>query len=108
MSVKMKLSQRNAEACERQSTRGGEVDEIDEKVCLKSRAKAANHLLLSVIPELTQHANNYEQCLQECAKNHISYVVANHSCRTVYEKSFKMTTQLIAERLLGRGGARRE
>lgn len=77
------------------------MDEIDEKVCLRTRAKAANHLLMGVLPELTQHANNYEQCLQECSKNHISYVVANHSCRTVYEKNFKTTTQSIAERLLG-------
>ena len=77
------------------------MDEIDEKVCLRTRAKAANHLLMGVLPELTQLANNYEQCLQECSKNHISYVVANHSCRTVYEKNFKTTTQSIAERLLG-------
>jgi hypothetical protein len=80
------------------------VDEIDEKVCLRTRLRAANHLLLSVLPELTQHANNYEQCLAECAKNHISYVVANHSCRTVYEKNFKSATQAIAERLLRRPG----
>jgi hypothetical protein len=76
------------------------VDEIDEKVCLKRRVKSANHLLLGVLPEITQHANNYEQCLQECAKNHISYLVANHSCRAAYERNFKNSTQSIMERLL--------
>lgn len=96
----MQMSKRDAEECERQATRWGVIDEIDEKVCLKRRVKAANHLLLGVLPEITQHANNYEQCLQECAKNHISYVVANHSCRAVYEKNFKNSTQSITERLL--------
>lgn len=97
----MRVSQRDAEECERAAWRGGELDEIDEKVCLRRRARAANHLLMSVLPEITQHANNYEQCLQECARNHIAYVVANASCRAVYEKNFRLSTQAIAQRLLG-------
>jgi hypothetical protein len=68
---------------------------------LRRRAKEANHLLMGLVPEITQHANNYEQCLQECARNHISYVVANHSCRAVYEKNFRLSTQAIAQRILG-------
>lgn len=58
-------------------------------------------MLMSLLPEITQHANNYEQCLQECSRNHIAYVVANHSCRAVYEKNFRTSTRAIAERILG-------
>jgi hypothetical protein len=54
---------------------------------------------MSIIPELTQHANNYEQCLKLCAKNHISYVVANQSCKAVYEKNFKISTESIYQRV---------
>lgn len=55
--------------------------------------------LIKIMPELTQQALNYEQCMAQCEKNSISYIVANQSCQGVYQKNFNKATQAIIGRL---------
>ena len=81
------------------ATKEGVYDEIDEKVCLRDRTKAIESKLIKIMPELTTHAMNYEQCLAECEKNSISYVVANQSCRGVYDKNFQKASLNLMKRL---------
>ncbi len=92
---------RNIETCRNTSYRDGEFDEIDEKVCLKRKEKEMNYTLLKILPELTQHAVNYEQCLEECQKNRIAYIIANQSCREAYEKNYKKAMLRITQNILG-------
>lgn len=60
-----------------------------------------NYTMLRILPELTQHAVNFEQCLEECQKNKISYIIANQSCREAYEKNFKKAMLRITQNILG-------
>lgn len=55
--------------------------------------------LIRILPSLSKLMVNYQQCMDECEKNGISYVVGNKSCSGVYEKNFVRSTQEIVDKL---------
>lgn len=95
----MKAVQKTAAVCEEEAYKSGEYDEIDEKVCVRTRERVVQNILYKILPDLTQQAVNFEQCMAECEKNNISYVVANQSCESVYTKNFNKATSKILNKL---------
>jgi hypothetical protein len=87
------------QVCEQEAYKTGEYDEIDEKVCIRARERKIQNSLYKILPDLTQQALNYEQCMAECEKNNITYVVANQSCESVYKKNFNKATIGIVKKL---------
>lgn len=72
-------------------------------MCLKKRTRELQVKMIKIMPELSQHALNYEDCLAECEKNKISYIVGEQSCRGVYEKQFRKSCDSVVRQLLGDG-----
>lgn len=97
--VKAKAALKMVKVCDLEAHKTGQYDEIDEKVCIRNRERTVEQRLIQIMPELTKQALNYQQCMAECEKNAISYVVANQSCQGVYQKNFTKATQSIIEKL---------
>ena len=57
------------QVCEQEAYKTGEYDEIDEKVCIRARERKIQNSLYKILPDLTQQALNYEQCMSECEKS---------------------------------------
>lgn len=65
-SLKVRAVLKSSQICEDEAYKSGEYDEIDEKVCIRSRERVIQNSLIGILPDLTQQAVNFEQCMSEC------------------------------------------